>query len=106
MESLIPSILEPILLMLVIGGVSGYFAGYIFKRILGMALTIGIFAFLIIILVYIGTFDIKFESITSNLTKLLEILSPLGLATLASSVPFVAGFIVGILIGYRRYGRY
>jgi uncharacterized membrane protein (Fun14 family) len=106
MENLIPSALEPILVMLVIGGVSGYFAGYIFKRILGMALTIGIFAFLIIILVYIGTFDIRFESITSNITKFLNILGPLGLATIVSSVPFVAGFVVGVVIGYRRYGRY
>jgi uncharacterized membrane protein (Fun14 family) len=103
MESLIPSILAPILVMLVIGGVSGYFAGHIFRRLSGMSLTIGIFAFLIIYLIYIGTFDFKFESITANVTKVLDILGPLGLATLASSVPFVGSFVAGIFIGYRRY---
>jgi uncharacterized membrane protein (Fun14 family) len=103
MESLIPPILAPILVMLVIGGVSGYFIGHLFKKISGMLLTIGIFAFLLIYLVYIGAFDIKFESITANVTKFWNILGPLGLATLASSVPFVASFIAGIFIGYRRY---
>ncbi len=99
MTSLIP----PILLMLFIGGVAGYFAGHLFKRVSGMSLTIGIFAFFIIYLVYIGTFDIKFDSITANVGKLFDILGPLGLATLATSVPFVASFIAGIFIGYRRY---
>lgn len=99
MESLIP----PMLLMLVIGGVAGYFAGHLFKRVSGMALTIGIFAFLVIFLVYIGTFDIKFDSISTNVAKFFDILGPLGLVTLASSVPFVASFIAGIFIGYRRY---
>ncbi|UCC58139.1 MAG: hypothetical protein JSW14_07250 [Candidatus Bathyarchaeum sp.] len=99
MESLIP----PILLMLIIGGVAGYFAGHLFKRVSGMSLTIGVFAFFILFLVYIGTFDVKVESITANLAKFFDIVGPLGLATLASSVPFVASFIAGIFIGYRRY---
>ena len=99
MESLIP----PILLMLIIGGVAGYFAGHLFKRVSGMSLTIGIFAFFVLFLVYIGTFDVKVESITSNIAKLFDVIGPLGLATLASSVPFVASFIAGIFIGYRRY---
>ena len=99
MESLIP----PMLLMLIIGGVAGYFAGHLFKRISGMSLTIGIFAFFILFLVYIGTFDVKIESITANVAKFFDIIGPLGLVTLASSVPFVASFIAGIFIGYRRY---
>jgi uncharacterized membrane protein (Fun14 family) len=99
MESLIP----PILLMLIIGGVSGYFAGHLFKRASGMALTIGIFAFFILYLIYIGTFDIKIDAITANISKFLDIVAPLGLTTLASSVPFVASFIAGIFVGYRRY---
>jgi len=99
MESLIP----PILLMLVIGGVAGYFAGHLLKRVSGMALAIGIFAFIIIYLIYIGTFDVKLDTITANITKFLEIIGPLGFASLASSVPFVASFVAGIFIGYRRY---
>jgi len=99
MESLIP----PILFMLLIGGVAGYFAGHLFKRVSGMTLTIGIFAFLILYLIYIGTFDVKLDAITANIAKFFDIIGPLGLASLASSVPFVASFIAGIFIGYRRY---
>ena len=99
MESLIP----PILLMLIIGGVAGYFAGHIIKRISAMSLTIGVFAFFVLFLVYIGTFDVKLDSITAYVTQFFDIIGPLGLTALASSVPFVASFIAGIFIGYRRY---
>jgi uncharacterized membrane protein (Fun14 family) len=99
MESLIP----PILFMLIIGGVAGYFAGHLFKRASGMALTIGIFTFIIMYLIYIGTFNIKLDAITANITKFLDIIGPLGFSSLASSIPFVASFIAGIFIGYRRY---
>ena len=99
MESLIP----PILFMFLIGGIAGYFIGHLFKRVSGMTLSIGIFAFLILFLIYIGTFDVKLDAITANITKFFDIIGPLGLASLATSVPFVASFIAGTFIGYRRY---
>jgi uncharacterized membrane protein (Fun14 family) len=99
MENLIP----PILLMLIIGGVAGYFAGHLFKRASGMALTIGIFAFIVLYLIYIGTFDVKIDAITANITKFFAMFGPLGLTSLVSSVPFAASFVAGIFIGYRRY---
>ncbi len=99
MESLIP----PMIFMLIIGGVAGYFVGYLFKRVSGMSLTIIVFAFLILYLVYIGTVDVKIDSITENIAQFFNVIGPLGLATLASSVPFVASFIAGTFIGYRRY---
>jgi uncharacterized membrane protein (Fun14 family) len=95
--------IPPILLLLVIGGVAGYFAGNLFKRVSGMSITIGIFAFLIIYLIYIGTFDLKYDAILTNLSQIFEALGPLGLTTLASSVPFAASFVAGIFMGYRRY---
>jgi uncharacterized membrane protein (Fun14 family) len=97
------SLILPILLMLVIGGVAGYFAGHLLKRVSGMALIIGIFAFIIIYLTYIGVFDIKPDQLTANITKFFDIIGPLGFASLASSVPFVASFVTGIFIGYTRY---
>ena len=89
--------------MLIIGGAAGYLAGHIFKRVSGMTLTIGVFAFLAICLLYIGTFNLNFDAIASSIGQFFNVLGPLGLATLASSVPFVASFIAGIFIGYRRY---
>ncbi len=89
--------------MLVICGVAGYFAGHLVKRVSGMALTIGIFAFIIIAFVYTGNFDINFDAITANISNVLSIIAPLGIVALVSSVPFATSFIAGLFIGYRRY---
>ncbi|MCW4015666.1 MAG: hypothetical protein NWF06_04790 [Candidatus Bathyarchaeota archaeon] len=95
--------IAPILFMLVVGGVAGYLAGKIVKRISGMALAIGVAAFVIITLVYAGAFNVNIDSILTNASNVLGVLAPLGLVALVSSVPFVASFVAGLFIGYRRY---
>ena len=99
MENLIP----PIMFMLIIGGVSGYLAGHLVKRVSGMALTIGIFAFIVIALAYTGNLNLNFEAITANISNVLGIIAPLGIIALLSSVPFVASFIAGLFVGFRRH---
>ena len=96
-------LITPIIFMLIIGGVSGYFAGKIFKRVSGMALAIGVFAFIIIFLAYTGNLDLNFDALAANISSILGIIAPLGIITLVSSVPFVASFIAGLFVGYRRY---
>ena len=98
MEDLIP----PIIFMLILGGVAGYFAGHLVKRISGMTLSIGIVAFIIIGLAYAGSLDLNFDAITTNISNVLGIIAPLGLAAIVSSVPFVASFVAGLFIGFRR----
>jgi uncharacterized membrane protein (Fun14 family) len=102
MEQMLEPIL-PIIFMILIGGVCGYFAGQLFKRASGMALTIGIIIAAVIILSYTGTLNINFESINATLANCLNLLTTLGIMALISSIPFVASFIAGIFIGYRRY---
>jgi uncharacterized membrane protein (Fun14 family) len=99
MENLIP----PMIFMLLVGGVAGYIAGKLVKRVAGMALTIGVIAFIILALAYTGTLDINFDAITTNISNVIGIIAPLGLTALVSSVPFVASFVAGLFIGYRRY---
>ena len=99
MEDLIP----PMIFMLIVGGVSGYFAGHLVKRVKGMALTIGVFAFIVIALAYTGNLDLNFEAITANISNVLGIIAPLGIIALLSSVPFVASFIAGLFVGFRRH---
>jgi len=98
MENLIP----PMIFLLIIGGVSGYFAGHLVKRVSGMALTIGVFAFLVIALAYTGNLDLNFEAITANISNFFGIIAPLGIVALLSSVPFVASFVTGLFLGFRR----
>jgi uncharacterized membrane protein (Fun14 family) len=102
MEQMLEPII-PLIFMILIGGVCGYFAGQLFKRASGMALTIGIIIAAVIILSYTGALNINFESINATLANFLNLLTTLGIMALISSVPFVASFIAGIFIGYRRY---
>jgi uncharacterized membrane protein (Fun14 family) len=99
MENMIP----PIIFTLLVGGIAGYFAGNIFKRISDKAITIGIFAFILIVLAYSGTMNLNLDAITTNISNIAGIIAPLGLTALLSSVPFVASFVAGLFIGYRRY---
>ena len=96
-------LIAPIMFMLVIGGVSGYLAGNLFKRVSGMALTIGVVAFIVITLAYTGNLDVNFDAITSNISNVLGIIAPLGIVALVSSVPFVGSFVAGLFVGFRRH---
>lgn len=95
-------LIAPILFVLMIGGVSGYFAGMLVRRASRMAVTIAIIAITLIVLAYIGTVNINFDSITTSITNFIGLLAPLGIITLVSSVPFVASFITGLFIGFNR----
>jgi uncharacterized membrane protein (Fun14 family) len=99
MEELIP----PIIFMLIIGGVTGYFAGHLVKKVSGMTLTIGLIAFFVIVLAYTGNLDLNLDAITSNISNVLGVLAPLGVVALLSSVPFVGSFVAGLFVGFRRH---
>jgi uncharacterized membrane protein (Fun14 family) len=94
--------ITPIIFMFVIGGVSGYLAGNLVKKASGMALTIGIFAFVVICLAYTGNLDLNLDALTSNISNVIGIIAPLGIVALLSSVPFVASFVAGLFVGFRR----
>ena len=96
-------LITPIILVIAIGGVAGYLAGKLVKRISGMALTIGVLAVVLIILSYTGNLDVNIDAITANISNVLGVFAPLGIVALASSVPFIASFVAGLFIGYRRY---
>jgi uncharacterized membrane protein (Fun14 family) len=96
-------LIAPIIFMLVVGGVAGYFAGHLVKRLSGAAIYIGILVFMALTLVYTGTFDINIDALTASISEVLGVVAPLGVVALVSSVPFVASFVAGLFIGYRRY---
>ena len=99
MEDLLP----PIIFMLIIGGVCGYFAGYFVKSLSGKSLTFGIIAFFVIILAYTGNLDLNFDAMATNLSNIVGAIAPLGLIALVSSVPFAASFVAGLFVGFRRH---
>jgi len=95
-------LLTPLVYVLVIGGIGGYFIGYLVKRLSHLALTIGVFAFLLLYMVYTKAIDLNLNELASNITKFADVLGPLGFTALASSAPFVGSFVVGFLLGLRR----
>ncbi|MDH5624029.1 MAG: FUN14 domain-containing protein [Candidatus Bathyarchaeota archaeon] len=95
-------LLTPIVYVLAIGGVAGYFIGYLIKKLSHLALTIGVFAFLLIYMVYTKAIDLNLDELVATITKFANVLGPLGFATLASSAPFVGSFVVGLVLGLRR----
>ena len=96
-------LISPILLMLVIGGVAGYFVGQVVRRVSGMAVTLAIFAIILVIFWSTGNFDVNLDAITSSVSNFVGILAPLGVIAAITSVPFAASFVAGLFIGYRRY---
>ena len=94
--------IAPILFLLIVGGVTGYFMGKLFKRASGMGLTIIIFAFFIAYLVYIGTIDLNIDSIFASIGNFFNLIAPLGIIAIVSSVPFAASFVAGLFVGFRR----
>jgi len=95
-------LIAPIMFMFVIGGVSGYLAGNLVKRVSGMALTIAVVAFIVIALAYTGNLDLNFDALAASISNVLGIVAPLGILALVSSVPFVASFVAGLFVGFRR----
>ena len=96
-------ILSPIVYMLIIGGIAGYFIAYLIKKIMGLAVHIGVFAFLFLYFAYAKIINLDFGALGATLKGLAETLAPLGLIALISSAPFVGSFVVGFLVGFRRY---
>ena len=95
-------LLAPVLFMLMVGGVSGYFAGQLVKRASGMALTIGVVVVTLIILAYAGTVNVNLDTINASIVNFFGVLATLGIIALVSSVPFVASFVAGLFLGFRR----
>jgi len=96
-------LIVPVMFMFVIGGVSGYLAGSLVKKVSSMALTIAVFVFVVVGLAYTGNLALDFDALATSISNVVGIVAPLGIVALLSSVPFVASFVAGLFLGYRRY---
>jgi uncharacterized membrane protein (Fun14 family) len=95
-------LLTPIVYVLAIGGVAGYFVGFLVKKLLHLALTIGVFAFLLMYMIYTNAINLNLDELLANISTFADVLGPLGFATLVSSAPFIGSFVVGLVLGLRR----
>jgi len=96
------SLINPIIYVVIIGGIAGYFIGYLIKKISNFALIIGTFVFLLMYMTYTRAIDLNFDELGATVTRFAETLAPLGLMSLASSAPFVGSFVVGLVLGLKK----
>ncbi|MGQ9460870.1 MAG: FUN14 domain-containing protein [Candidatus Bathyarchaeaceae archaeon] len=95
-------VLSPIVYVLIIGGIAGYFLGYLIKKISNFALIIGIIVFLLMYMVYTKAVDLNLDELGATVTRFADALAPLGLTSLASNAPFVGSFVVGLVFGLKK----
>lgn len=91
----------PIILQLAIGGIGGFFIGYLVKKVIRLALIMGVLIFAILYLAYDNLIRIEYDQF---LRRVQYIVTPAWgfLSPLLSNVPFVSSLIVGVIIGFKR----
>jgi len=94
--------LNPIVYVLVIGGIAGFFIGYLIKKLTKIGVILGVFAFLLIYLVYTKAVNLDFDELGATASRFAESLAPLGFTSLASSAPFIGSFVVGLVLGLKK----
>lgn len=94
--------LTPIVLQLGIGGLGGFFVGYVLKKVFRIALVLGIIAFPFVYLLYRNIISLDFDELVGTVSKFTDALTPLGLTTLTSSLPFVGSVVAGMMAGLKQ----
>jgi uncharacterized membrane protein (Fun14 family) len=94
-------VVTPIIYQLVIGGIGGFFLGYIIKKVSRLALIGGVLIFAILFLAYDNLISIEYDQL---LRRVQSIVTPAWgfLSPLLSNVPFVSSLIVGVIIGLKK----
>jgi len=87
--------------MLIIGGVSGYFIGYLLKKIVKMLLVLfGITVFLLASLAFVGTINVNYEEIGAGVTNLINPQqASMILQVFTGYLPLLSSFVIGFLLG-------
>jgi len=98
----IASAVYPLICPLTIGGIGGFFAGYTVKKLLKIAMLIGVFVFALAYMVYTNAISIDSDQLTGTLSSLADRIGSFGLMPLISTLPFIASFAVGFIFGMKK----
>jgi uncharacterized membrane protein (Fun14 family) len=93
--------ITPILYSVGIGIIGGFLVGYIVKKILNLAIVLGVFTLGILYLGQTNMINLNFEEITASTSRFENVIQTF--APLISGIPFVGSFSLGFLGGL-RYG--
>jgi len=78
--------------------------GYALRKVVKVALILGIVVFSLIFLAYANVIGINYGGLVETVSKLVNAVNPaLGLLTpLLAHLPFVGSLIIGIIIGFKK----
>ena len=93
----------PILFQLSIGGVGGFFIGYAIRKVVKIALILGIVIFSLLFLVYAKVVGINYGELINAVSGFFETVNPVlgSLAPLLFHLPLIGSLIIGLIAGYK-----
>ena len=94
-------IFTPIMMQLGLGGIGGFFVGYLLKKVVKFALIIGVFVFIAAYFVYESSIKIDYTQLVSQVeelaTPLLNFIYPV-----VSQIPALGSLVVGVVLGFTK----
>ncbi len=96
--------LSHILFQIALGGIGGFLIGYTIRRVLKVALIIGVVIFSLIVLAYANVIDVDYSELSESASSIIKAINPaLDLLTpLFAHIPFMASLIFGLFLGFSR----
>jgi len=93
-----------ILFQLGIGGIGGFLIGYAIRKVVKIALILGVVVFLLILLAYTNVINVDYSGLSETASSVVNAINPaLNLFTpLFAHLPYIASLIFGLMIGFRK----
>ncbi len=101
MSEVLTSIL-PVIFPVSIGGIGGFFVGYAVKKILRLAMIIGVFVFSVAFVAYAKIIDLNISELAETASTFVATFGPLIITPLTSSLLLMGSFIVGLVLGLTK----
>ena len=94
-------IFTPLIMQLGLGGIGGFFVGYLLKKVLKFAVIIGVFAFILVYFVYESSIQINYSQL---ITKIQDYAIPMWtmVSPVISQIPAIGSLAVGIVLGFTK----
>ena len=94
-------IFTPIIMQIGIGGIGGFFIGYLIKKALKFALIIGAFAFAAAYFFYESSIQINYAQLVSRAE---ELATPAWnyIYPVVSQIPALGSLVLGVVIGFTK----
>ena len=96
--------LAPIVFQIAIGGIGGFLVGYVVSRVLKVALIIMAVVISLVLLAYFNVIGMDYSGLSELASNFVTAIDPaLSMLTpLFEHIPFIASFVVGLILGVRR----